>query len=656
MTGRAESRLRILKAALGGISLLALAAAVGSLGSCERPGEFDRPGDDVAGTAPRNGERQSRPLEASSARRFADLFSSHAHSGSEPLTADDLCTLGAGLLRDGRLGLGWSALEAARRIEPGHAAARRALDELEGKLIVAAGPDQAARREAAEDVEFLGTVRGGPALGLLVLGLAHYAGDAGRERDFLDRLRIRDRSELSSTDTPAGAARLIARLLMETGRPAEAGDLLCPLADGPAVDREAAWLLSRAALQLGKGETADAMLDRSSGFVPETSSREPAPFVGSRKCAECHRSALREARLAAPHARTIYLGPGLKQVPLPDGPVTDPVDPRLEHRFLRKSADRIEVEARDMDGRIARAVVAYAIGSGKHGITMIGREGSTGIARELRISYYALDGSWGPTKGVEMTPHGPAELMGLGLTQKMLHQCLHCHTTWFRAALPIPSVPSGPEAGDRGIGCERCHGPGLNHVKAVETGYADSAIGLTRRSSARELLRSCEDCHASNGLVDSSDPEFARLQGTTLKFSRCFTESRGAIHCTTCHDPHRELERTTCYYEAKCLACHTAPGAVDSGSGRGNPTACPINPSSGCIDCHMPKVVDQTFKVTISDHHIRVHREPIRGHAGGHEQGGNGRQGPDASPSGSHPEPRKSGRGEGAGMRKQDIR
>jgi hypothetical protein len=491
---------------------------------------------------------------------------------------------------------------------------------------------------------------------LFVLGLAHYAGDPGGERDFLDRLRIRDRSGLSSIDSSAGAAKLIARLLMETGRPAEAGEMLRPLADGPAVDREAAWLLSRAALQLGKDETADAMLDRSSGFVPATSSQEPAPFVGSRKCAECHRSALREARLAAPHARTIFLGPRLKQVPLPDGPVTDPVDPRLEHRFVRKSADRIEVESRDKDGRIARAIVAYAIGSGRHGTTMIGREESTGIARELRISYYAIDGSWGPTKGVEMTPHGPAELMGLGLTQKMLHQCLHCHTTWFRAALPIASVPSGPEASDHGIGCERCHGPGLNHVRAVETGYADSAIGLTRRSSASELLRSCGECHASNGLVDSSDPEFARLQGTTLKFSRCFTESRGAIHCTTCHDPHRALERATSYYEAKCQACHSAPGAVDSGSGQRKAATCPINQSSGCIECHMPKIMDQTFKVTFSDHHIRVHREPIRGRAGGYEQGRSGRQGPNASPSGTHSEPRTSGRSESAGMRKQDIR
>ena len=90
--------------------------------------------------------------------------------------------------------LGWTALEAARRVDPGHAATNRLLDELEGKLVVAVGRDQAARREAAEEVEYFRAVRGGPALGLLVMGLARYGDTPGREREFLDRLLIRDRA------------------------------------------------------------------------------------------------------------------------------------------------------------------------------------------------------------------------------------------------------------------------------------------------------------------------------------------------------------------------------------------------------------------------------------------------------------------------------
>ncbi len=186
----------------------------------------------------------------------------------------------------------------------------------------------------------------------------------------------------------------MARLLMETRRPAEAADLLEPIAGGSGADKEAAWLLSRAALQLGRDDTADAMLERAAGFGGRGSSPEPAPFVGSRECARCHPSAYRAAQRSSPHARTIYLGAGLKDVPLPDRPVPDPIDPDVTHGFIRKSADRIELETRDARGRVARAVVAYALGSGEHGITMVSRDEPSGMARELRISYYATDGTW----------------------------------------------------------------------------------------------------------------------------------------------------------------------------------------------------------------------------------------------------------------------
>jgi hypothetical protein len=598
-------------AALGGAILLAVIMLIGLRGG------WGRSGGDARGRGagePAGGTGRTEPRAAFREGRFDEAFAARARAGSETLDVEDLFALGTALLERDRLVLGWTALETAQRIDAGHAATNRALDELEGKLIRAVGGEQTARREAAVEVETLRAVRGGPALGLLVLGLARFAGDPGQEREFLDRLTFRERADLRSIEAPGGAIKLMARLLMETGRPAEASDLLEPMADGPAADREAAWMLSRAALQLGRDETADAMLERAAGFGRDGSSPEPAPFVGSRKCAECHPSASRAAQKASPHARTIYLGEGLKDVPLPDRPVPDPFDPQVRHGFTRKAADRIELETRDARGQVARALIAYALGSGEHGITMVSRDEPSGLYRELRISYYAADGTWRATKGVNMIPHGPEEFIGLGMNAKGLNQCLNCHTTWFRAALPIPSLPTGPEAGDRGIGCERCHGPGLNHVKAVASGFAELAVAATRESPPGRLLRSCDECHGSNGSVDPGDPEFTRVQGTTLKFSRCYTASGGAIHCATCHDPHRGLDTTASRYEAKCLACHAAPAS--RAPGHAGPLACPVNPASGCIACHMPKVRDAAFQARFTDHHIRVHREPPTGGEG----------------------------------------
>ncbi len=272
------------------------------------------------------------------------------------------------------------------------------------------------------------------------------------------------------------------------------------------------------------------MLERAAGFGAGDTSTEPAPFVGSRECAECHRTFYRaEQKDPNPHARTIYLGAGLKDVPLPDRPVPDPLDPHVLHGFARKADDRIDMETRDEKGQVARAVVAYAMGSGEHGVTMVTRDVPGGIPRELRISYYTAERAWRATKGVNALPHDPSDFIGLELSDRSLRQCLHCHTTWFRTALPDPECAPGPEATDRGIGCERCHGPGLNHVKAVASGFAEMAIGATKSSPPRRLLRSCNECHASNGSVEPSDPEFTRVQGTTLMFSRCYTGSDGAI-------------------------------------------------------------------------------------------------------------------------------
>ena len=48
--------------------------------------------------------------------------------------------------------------------------------------------------DAADQVEFLGAVRGGDTLGNLVLGLVRYGGEPAGEEAFRDRLAVRDRA------------------------------------------------------------------------------------------------------------------------------------------------------------------------------------------------------------------------------------------------------------------------------------------------------------------------------------------------------------------------------------------------------------------------------------------------------------------------------
>jgi hypothetical protein len=578
--------------------------------------------------------RQSAGRDALRGGRF-DVASEYYRALPESSwEAEDCFLLGLALLERGRMALGQAALEAARRIDPKHPAAIQALDELQGKLALAPGGDRSVQHETASRVELLRSIPAGPALGMLALGLARYAGNRDQEDEFFDRLGVRDRASFRGVNGTTGATLLVARLLLETGRANEARDVLDLLVATPRApagsvsspslaDREAAWLLGRAALQLSQHETADAMLDlagnfgRTSGALPE-----PAPYVGSRRCGECHASIFRAQQGASRHAQTLRFEAGLKDIPLPAHPVPDPVISGITHHFSRKGDDKIEVESR-VDDRVVRAVVDYAVGSGRHGITMLAKD-EQGIERELRISYFGESGTWGETKGVDFAPRDAGDHLGIGIGRKAVHHCLHCHTTWFRSLEKGTTAARGPERIDKGIGCERCHGPGLNHVKAVESGFGELAIALTRQTPSLQRLSSCVECHAADGTIQPSDPEFTRAQGTTFLFSRCFTAAKDRLNCTTCHDPHRNVVTSAAHYEKVCLSCHSPrtaalPRALPAGPAKvdteGKGRACPVNPAGDCISCHMPKVEDPSRRSRFTDHHIRVHRGDGTTHA-----------------------------------------
>src|SRR5262249_52318046 len=159
-----------------------------------------------------------------------------------------------------------------------------------------------------------------------------------------------------------------------------------------------------------------------------------------------------------------------------------------------------------------------------------------GIERELRVSYFGENQSWGLTKGIEFAPLDGEDHIGLALRGKAVHRCLSCHTTWFRSVRPELATPRTPEGNDHGIGCERCHGPGLNHVRAAESGFSELAIALGSKTLSRGRLDSCVMCHAADGSIQPSDPEFTRAQGTTFLFSRCYKAASERLDCTTCHD------------------------------------------------------------------------------------------------------------------------
>ncbi len=166
----------------------------------------------------------------------------------------------------------------------------------------------------------------------------------------------------------------------------------------------------------------------------------------------------------------------------------------------------------------------------------------------------------GPSRGVPGPP----------LDEDGVRRCLVCHVTDPKAILD----GSGACASDRAIGCERCHGPGANHLLAVEGKLVetDPAIARPTMAAGAPIVKLCAECHSPRGQeVARDDPMAVRFQGTTLTWSRCYTESGEALDCVTCHNPHRDASTSAAHYEARCLECHS--GRSDRSSSVAKPTA-----------------------------------------------------------------------------------
>src|SRR5262249_24685332 len=221
-----------------------------------------------------------------------------------------------------------------------------------------------------------------------------------------------------------------------------------------------------------------------------------------------------------------------------------------------------------------------------------------------------------------------------------------------------PKIPPGHDAPGsepvfrgglpEGIDCQRCHGPGGRHIDTIRSaGGSSEAIRASIVNpaplSAKLRMDLCMQCHlepsstsipsvirrfnrgpfsfrageplAAFELVFDHAPgggqddkfEIVGSSAYRLRKSRCFLESKDAMTCETCHDPHRTPQRPESgrYYAAACRRCHAA--TVDSLVARGAHPAV-----AECTSCHMPKRrTEDVVHVVMTDHLIQ-RRPPTR--------------------------------------------
>lgn len=247
---------------------------------------------------------------------------------------------------------------------------------------------------------------------------------------------------------------------------------------------------------------------------------------------------------------------------------------------------------------------------------------------QMHVSYFKEPDAWVNSPGYH---DGTA-----WYTREVIPKCVDCHMTYMQW-IPDTTNRYRKETAILGVSCERCHGPGKDHVMFHKENPSETSASFIVNPadlSAEQTNDVCAQCHFGSGerrkapftfrpgdrLEDfwDVDASAAAVKGAVhssnqlarMKLSRCYTESEG-MTCMDCHDPHKQERGQLQLFSTRCLNCHEIEHC-----GKANEIGPSI--STNCIDCHMPKSPDThlPFESTNSvqfpmlrDHHVRIDEE-----------------------------------------------
>ncbi|MBI1789888.1 MAG: hypothetical protein HYR60_20350, partial [Acidobacteria bacterium] len=322
--------------------------------------------------------------------------------------------------------------------------------------------------------------------------------------------------------------------------------------------------------------------------------------TGSLSCAPCHR------RIFEAYSRT----PMAQSSGAPAGDAAGRSFVRAGYRYrISRDGAGLWLDL-DKDSVKARKRLSHFVGSGAMARAYLLE--ADGFLFEAPVAYYAASRKWdlAPGYGLYTYPF---------LARSIQPGCLSCHATGVE---PVPGTQSrfrSPPFHEAGIGCERCHGPGSEHVASRGSIVNPAKLAADRRDSI------CAQCHLQGevrvmrpGKDWSSYQPGERLADTMTIFVRGGADLKVTSHgerlaqsackqaggermwCGSCHDPHalpKPAERAA-WFRSKCLACHETGACRERLAAR-------RNAGDDCTACHMPKnpVVDAQH-VVYTDHSI----------------------------------------------------
>ena len=356
---------------------------------------------------------------------------------------------------------------------------------------------------------------------------------------------------------------------------------------------------------------------------PAPSAASASEYSAADSCAACH-SEIAEAFSQTGMARSFY-------PPSLDSALSTPADfyhneSDRHYRVFERDGKYFQRRHQVIDGseeNIVEKEIHFVMGSGNHARSYLHRD-RLGKIVQLPLGWYAENGGfWAMSPGYDQPSHK-------GFRREISFDCMFCHNSYPEIAEGADSPgndPLFPGEIPHGIDCQRCHGPGGAHIRAVSAGESESvvreAILNPAALSAERQLEVCMQCHLETtsrplpyavrridrGIFSYRPDEpladyilhFDQAEGDDrdhfeiahaayrLRKSKCFIESP-TLTCTTCHDPHS----TATPGAAACESCHKSIPLASH----------PTDPD--CVKCHMPsRRTDDVVHVVMTDHYIQ---------------------------------------------------
>lgn len=196
------------------------------------------------------------------------------------------------------------------------------------------------------------------------------------------------------------------------------------------------------------------------------------------------------------------------------------------------------------------------------------------------------------------------------------YKCGGCHVTGIEINYNKNTDQFNSTWADQGIGCEACHGPGKNHVKAASEyfDYEKETIINPAKLPWRARAMVCGQCHnwgastaevspRREGFPEKYSYSYDFLPGKPLhlfyieeteekkKHHQQYNEWKTSVHasagvmCTNCHNVHQKSTKTAMTKltsDSLCMDCHVT--LLRRAAHR-------IHTFGSCVACHMTKTI-----------------------------------------------------------------